>query len=428
MTGVVSRRVFLGAAGAAAVAPWTRANPLWASDRGIGEIRVGVIGCGGRGSGAAINSLQADPGTVITGMADLFPDRLTGSRNSLSAHETLGGRARVTDETCFTGFDAFQRLLDEADVDLVILATPPHFRPIHLEAAVAAGKHVFMEKPVAVDPVGARRVIAAGKMADEKGLTIVAGTQRRHQESYLDAMTRIKEGAIGEVVSGCVFWNQGGLWAHDRVQGETDMEWQLRNWLYFAWTSGDHICEQHIHNLDVANWVMGGPPERALGSGGREVRTDPRYGNIYDHFTTLLTYSGGRQVTSMCRQIDGTPSRVKEEFLGPAGRAVLSHGGCRIEGRAGDWESGPDATSPFVQEHIDLIASIRGEIPRLNEAKRVAESTLTAVMARMSAYTGKEVTWDFVRNASVLDLSPPQYVFGDLETRPVPVPGTTPLI
>ncbi len=394
---------------------------------GSDVIRVGVIGCGGRGTGAAVNTLEADAGTKVVALADLFADRLAGSLSHLMGQEAFAGRVDVPEERRFVGFDAYRSLLERGGVDMVILATPPHFRPIHFEAAVSAGKHVFMEKPVAVDPVGVRKVIAAGESADAKGLSVVAGTQRRHQDNYLELMERIGGGEIGEIVSARCYWNQGGLWVHERTDAYSDMEWQCRNWLYFCWLSGDHICEQHIHNLDVINWVKGGPPAKAVGMGGREVRTQEKYGNIFDHFAIDYEYSDGTPLLSMCRQIDGCAGRVAETMQGTHGRAVSWHGFSSIEGgRSGSWRrQGED--NPYVREHVDLFASIRGARPRLNEARRVAESTLTAIMGRMSAYTGKEVTWEQAMN-SMLDLSPAAYAFSSLETDPAPTPGRTPLI
>lgn len=390
---------------------------------GADVVRVGVIGCGGRGTGAAYNSLEAHPSTRIVAMADLFEDRLNGSLASLQEPEEFQGRVDVG-ERKFSGFDAYQRLLALKDIDLVILATPPHFRPIHFDAAVSAGKHVFMEKPVAVDPAGVRKVIAAAERAKAQKLSVVAGTQRRHEPSYLEAMKRIRGGDIGDVITARCSWNQGGLWVHERRPEYTDMEWQCRNWLYFCWLSGDHICEQHIHNLDVVNWAMNGHPLRAYGMGGRQVRTEPKYGNIFDHFAIEYEYEGGRQALSFCRQQDGTDGRVEETIFGSKGAITTRPGYAQIEG---GWRFDGNNGNPYVHEHEDLLASVRGDAPYLNEGVRVAESTLTAIMGRMSAYTGKSVTWEQAMN-SQLDLAPPAYAFGDVPMRPVPEPGRTKLI
>ncbi|RMH14761.1 MAG: gfo/Idh/MocA family oxidoreductase [Planctomycetota bacterium] len=424
MSDQVTRRAFVRSS-AAATAAATFAPATWATAVGRAgreTINIGVIGCGGRGTGAAANALEAHPATRIVAMADLFSDRLDSSFGNLSGMQQFAGRVDVPEEHRFTGFDAYRKLLAIKDIDYVILATPPHFRPMQFEAAIAAGKHVFMEKPVAVDPAGVRRVIAAGEAADEKGLCVVAGTQRRHHAIYLEIMNRIHDGAIGEVVSASCYWNQGGLWVHERQPHYTDMEWQIRNWLYFTWLSGDHICEQHIHNIDVCNWAFGKPPVRAMGMGGRQVRTDPRYGNIFDHFAIEFEYEGGRKMLSMCRQIDGCASRVSEFIQGTTGAAHTNHGAAEITG-ATQWKYQGRAPNPYVVEHADLIDAITSG-NRLNEARRVAESTLTAIMGRMSAYSGQELTFEQVLNSD-LDLTPPAYEFGALPVAPVAVPGRT---
>lgn len=414
-----SRRAFLKTSGAlavgAAVAPWASRMHVG----GSGEIKVGLIGCGGRGTGAARNCVASSEGVRIVAMGDLFADRLASSKRNLSS---LGEAFDVTPDREFVGFDAYEKVM-ATDVDVVILATPPGFRPLMVEAAVAHGKNVFMEKPVAVDPVGIRRVLAASEVAAKKGLAIVAGTQRRHELNYLEVMRRIHDGAIGEVVAGQCYWNQGFLWVHSRKPEYSDMEWQIRNWLYFTWASGDHICEQHIHNIDVMNWALGGPPIRAMGMGGRQVRTAPVCGHIFDHFAVEFEYPNGAIVQSMCRQIDGTKGRVGEHLVGTKGQA---NPGRWIKG-AKDFRFRGKRRDPYVQEHADLIASIRSGNP-LNEGRRVAESTLTAIMGRMSAYTGKEITWDFALNESKLDLSPSRYEFGPLPTPKVAMPGKTPLV
>jgi predicted dehydrogenase len=334
-------------------------------------------------------------------------------------------KMKVIFDTSFVGFDAYQRVID-SDVDMVILATPPHFRPQHLRAAIEAGKHVFMEKPVAVDPVGIRSVIESADMAKEKGLAIVAGTQRRHQAHYIEIMRRVRDGAIGEIVAAQCYWNQGGLWVVDRDEKMTDMEWQCRNWLYFTWLSGDHIVEQHVHNLDAVNWALGATPVQCLGMGGRQVRTDEKYGNIFDHFAIEFEYPGGVRALSMCRQIDGCSDAVSERIIGTKGVAYTDGGTGWIDGENAYRYEG-ESWNPYVREHTDLIASIRAEEP-LNEGRQVAESTMCAVMGRMSAYTGRAMKWDWAMNASTLDLTPPAYEFGELAVDPVAVPGQTELV
>jgi predicted dehydrogenase len=407
-----------------------------APPHGVDELKVGIIGCGGRGTGAAVNALEASPRTRIVALADVFAGRMASCREHLASLDpAMAARAAVPDERCFEGFGGCHRLI-ESGVDMVVLATPPHFRPMQFEAAIRAGKHVFMEKPVAVDAPGVRRVLSAAEEADRRGLCVVAGTQRRHERSYREAMERLRSPAgsdgIGTIVAARCSWNQGGLWMHSRKPEWSDMEWQLRNWLYFTWLSGDHIVEQHVHNLDVINWAMGAHPVKAAGMGGRQVRTDPAYGHVFDHFAVEFEYPGGAMVTSMCRQIDGCDSRVEELLIGTHGRALLRPGYAAID-RAGPggqhehaWAFEGEDNNPYVQEIVDLIEAI-DHGPAVNEARAVAESTLTAIMGRMSAYTGREVTWEQALN-STLDLSPPAYEFGPLATPEVAVPGRTPLV
>ncbi len=382
-------------------------------------LRVGVVGCGGRGTGAAVNCVESSDGVEIVALGDLFPDRLASCRERLT--ERLGAAFKATDDTCFAGWDAYTSVLD-TDIDMVIFATPPAFRPMHLQAAINADKHVFMEKPVAVDPAGIRSVMSSADEAESKGLAIVAGTQRRHQAPYVEAMKRIHDGAIGEVVAAQVFWNQGGLWNRERQPGWTDMEWQARNWLYFTWLSGDHIVEQHIHNIDVANWALRGHPVKAVGVGGRQVRVDPDYGQIFDHFAIQFEYENGARVLSMCRQIDGCANHVGEHITGTAGTSDPSSW---LRGAA-DWEWGEaEYTNPYVQEHTDLIASIRAGEP-LNEGRQVAESTLTAIMGREAAYTGQEIIWDELIGTD-MTLVPDELQFGPMPSMKIPTPGVTQL-
>ena len=405
-----SRRHFLSTGAAAALAPYAFASE---SEE---VIRVGVIGCGGRGTGAIWNCLASSPMVRIVALGDVFAERV----QSASAKLANEPRSSVTPETTFSGFDAFQKVL-AADVDMVILATPPHFRPEHFAAAVAAGKHVFMEKPVAVDAPGVRTVIAAAAEAKNKNLSVVSGTQRRHQQPYLEAMQQVHDGRIGEIRSASCWWNQGFLWREDRTANMSDTEWQLRNWLYFTWLSGDHIVEQHIHNIDVCNWAIGGPPKSASGMGGREVRTGPEWGNIFDHFAIDFEYDNDVRVTSWCRQIDGCTGKVAEEIVGTKGILRTDGGRAIIRGES-PWRT-KGGRNPYEQEHVDLIASITGSGPYLNEAKRVAESTMTAIMGRDSAYSGKKLTWEQAINSDVR-LGPEHYAFGPLPIRPVSVPGS----
>jgi len=404
----------------AAVVGGTLAAPVipgaWAA--GSDEIRVGLIGCGGRGRGALKDALQAADGVRLVAMGDAFEDRLAETRENL---KTLGEKAELPSERCFVGLDAYQKVL-ATDANYVILATPPAFRPDHLRAAVAAGKHVFAEKPVAVDGPGIRAVLGVYEEAKAKGLGIGVGTQRRHQNGYLEAMKRIKDGAIGEVVAARCYWNQGGLWNKPRKAEWSDLEWQMRNWLYFTWLSGDHIVEQHVHNLDVINWALGAHPVSALGMGGRQSRTDPAYGHIFDHFSVDYEYANGVHLMSMCRQIDGCDKQIMEGLQGTKGIAELNDAAkrWRLTGPQA-WKFEGVANAPYRQEHTDLIASIRAGRP-YNELKEIAESTLTAIMGRMSAYTGKLVTWEDAL-ASTDRLVPEQLAWGPLPTPEVPKPG-----
>jgi len=413
----MDRREFLRAA----VGAFGALGTNFAYANGSDRIRVGLIGCGGRGTGAAMDCVRSSEGVEIYALGDAFRDRVEGCFNRL--RNELKEKCTATPERCFAGFDAYLHVI-HSGVDLVILAEPPGFRPISFKAAIEAGKHVFMEKPVAVCPTGVRMVLEAGELATRKGLGVVAGTQRRHQASYIETIKRIHDGAIGQIVAAQCYWNQGGLWNHGRRPEWSDVEWQVRNWLYFTWLSGDHIVEQHIHNLDVLNWVMGTHPERCIGMGGRQVRTDPAFGHIYDHFAVEYVYPGDVRVLSMCRQMDGCANRVGERVVGTEGVADPSGW---IRGKVNYRFEGPNP-NPYVQEHADLIASIRAGKP-LNETRQVAESTLTAIMGRMSAYTGKEVTWEQALNSKLnLVERCMNLKLGPMEVDPVAIPGKTPLI
>jgi len=416
----ISRREFFKTAAAASVAVSVPGS-FGVFARGSDTIKVGVIGCGGRGTGAAIDCLNADAGVEVVALGDLVPDRIESSLKRLT--EAFPTRVKVPADRRFTGFDSYKGVLSIPDVNLIVTAAPPGFRPIHLRAAVEAGKHVFMEKPVAVDPVGIRSVIASSDLAAQKGLAIVAGTQRRHQQLYLELMKRIHDGQIGEVVSAQCYWNMGDLWVRKREPNMTEMEWQCRNWLYFTWLSGDHIVEQHVHNIDVVNWAMGAMPKNVMGMGGRQVRVAPEYGNIFDHFFVEFEYPNGVRVASACRQTKGCAERVEERIVGTKGVA-LSSGEIRGEK---PWKFDVKERNPYVLEHVDLIASIRGGKP-LNEGRQIAESTMCAIMGRMSAYTGRAMSWEWAMNSSKLDLTPACYEFGPNAVEPVAVPGTTPLV
>jgi predicted dehydrogenase len=408
----MTRREFVGA-GAWALAGCAAA----AQDPAAPPLRIGLVGCGGRGRSAAENCLAAAPNVELVALADVFEERVKKSRRLLMATGHAG--VKVDESRCFWGLESYQRMLG-TDVDLVLLATPPGFRPIHFAAAVEAGKHVFLEKPAAVDPAGVRKVLEAGARAKAKNLAVVAGTQYRHQKSFIETIRRVHDGAIGDVVAGRIYYHTGTSWSYPRRPGESDMEWQLRNWLYFDWLSGDHIVEQHVHTIDAMCWVMKGPPAGAVASGGRQVRVEPEFGNVYDHFSVDYEFSGGRHVSSYCRQMANTANQVGAWFVGTEGEADIYRG--VITGRR-PWQfpGSPSIAQAYVQEHADLIASIRAGRP-LNETRQVAESTLAAILGRESAYTGAAIRWEEIEKSD-LDLSPPSYAFGPLPVRPVPLPG-----
>ncbi len=405
----LSRRQFVQTAATAAAV--SAAFPRFVvGAAGDSEIKVGLVGCGGRGTGAAVDAMNADPHVKIVALADIYQDRLEGCRNHIKKDKG----AEVADGRCFLGFDAYQKLLD-TDIDYAIFATPPYYRPDHLTAAVKAGKHVFMEKPVAVDPVGIRKVIEAGKVAKDKNLSIVAGTQRRHEQGYLETIKRLHDGAIGDIVSAQCYWNGGQLWYKTRQEGWSESEWMHRDWVNWSWLSGDHVVEQHVHNLDVITWVLGKHPVKVLAMGGRARRVT---GNQFDFFSADFEFPNHVHVHSMCRQVSGCGGNVSERVIGQKGVSNCNGWISAI----GDG-IGKGGTNPYVQEHKDLIASIRDQ-KGLNEAQNVAHSTLCAIMIRQSAYTGKEVTWDEMM-ASDLQLGPPGYDLTPENIKAdIPIPGT----
>jgi len=423
----VSRRDFIkttGTIGAAALLSGT--NRMFAA--GSDKIRVGLIGCGGRGTYDTTNCLKSAENVELVAMGDLFKDRMVNCRKQLT--KRLGKKVKVTDDTCFAGWDAHKKVVS-CDLDLVILTEPPQFRPEHLRVAVEAGKHVFMEKPVAVDPAGVRSVIESSQLADQKNLTIVAGTQSRRMAHLVEGMKRIHNGDIGEILGGQCVRIGGGMLTWSKATKErrptwSDMEWQLRRWLFLTWLSGDFIVEMHVHNLDRVNWALGAHPVQCIGLGGRQVRTGPEYGNVYDHFAIEYEYPNGVRIEYMGAQMDKVTYRQDTRVVGTKGLAYLYSGNFIIEGDNPFKYDGP-SPSPVIKQHADQIAAIRGG-KHLNEGKRIAESTMTCIMGRMSAYTGRALKWDWAMKASKLDLSPPEYEFGDLPMRPVAMPGKTPLV
>jgi myo-inositol 2-dehydrogenase / D-chiro-inositol 1-dehydrogenase len=355
--------------------------------QGSDTVKVALVGCGGRGSGAAEQALSTEGNVKLVAMADAFPERLNNSYKELAAKNSA--KMEVTDDRKFVGFDAYKEAIKLADV--VILATPPGFRPIHFEEAIKQGKHVFMEKPVAVDGAGVKRVLAAAEEAKKKNLKVGVGLQRHHQLGYIETIKRLQDGAIGDIVASRCYWNDGGVWVKERIAGETEMQYQMRNWYYFVWLCGDHICEQHIHNLDVINWVKNSYPVRCHGMGGRQVRTGKQYGEIFDHHAVEFEYADGSRNFSQCRHIRGCWSSVSEHVIGTKGTCDV--GGHTITG-ANAWrlsrEDRERGKNPYQQEHDDLFAAIRNDKP-FNEAVNGAMSSLTAIMGRMATYSGKVI-------------------------------------
>ncbi len=387
-------------------------------------LKVGLIGCGGRGTGAAMNALNAEkdlPADIqckVTALADLFPESLQSSLNNLK--QQAAARIDVPAERQFTGFDAYKQLL-ATDVDVVLLATPPHFRPIHFKAAVEAGKHVFCEKPVAVDAPGVRSVLETAELAKQKNLSVVSGLCYRYDLAKQELVKRVHDGAIGDIQAMHVSYNTGTLWRKDRKPEWSDMEFQLRNWLYFTWLSGDFNVEQHVHSLDKAAWIMRDePPARATGLGGRQVRTGEEYGNAYDHMAVVFEYANGVRLFSNCRQMAGCSVDVSDHIIGTKGTAEMMKG--RISG-ADPWSFSGKAPNMYDAEHKALFESIRSANP-INNGRYMAQSTLMGIMGRMCCYTGQTLTWDQCLKSKE-DLSPAKYEFGPAPVAVVAKPGLT---
>jgi predicted dehydrogenase len=400
---------------------------------GVDEtIKIGLVGCGGRGTGAARDALSTDHNCKLVSIGDVFEDR--AGRLVESVKGNLGDKAdkvTVTPDHIFLGFDAYQKVIDSG-VDLVILATPPGFRPIHFEYAVKAGKHVFMEKPVATDAPGVRQVLAAAKVAKEKGLKVGVGLQRHHQAGYLETVKRLQDGAIGDILTYRCYWNGAGVWDPPLAweDKKSEMEYQVRNWYYYNWLSGDHICEQHIHNLDVCNWVKGGYPVRANGMGGRQVRTDKKYGEIYDHHFVEFEYDDGTRMFSQCRHIPNCWNSVTEHAHGTKGTVDISGYRINVNGEE-PWRYRDKGRNPYEQEHDDLMAAIRAN-EAYSEAENGAMSTLTSILGRMATYSGKVIEMDAALNSDI-SLMPKEFAW-DAEppvkadatgAYPIPTPGIT---
>lgn len=389
------------------------------------KLKAGLIGCGHRGTGALLNFLSAGPGLEVGALADVFPEKIADVRQRLERYNIT-----VPDDRCFAGLDGYKKVM-ESDVDVVLLVTPPFFRPVHFRAAVEAKKHVFMEKPVAVDPVGIRSVIASARMAKTLGLNVVTGTQRRHQRDYIATYERIANGAIGKPVAAKAFWNQEHVWFRRRQEGWTDMEYMLRNWNNYTWLSGDHILDTHIHNIDIVNWFMEMTPQAAVGYGGRHRRVT---GDQYDFFSIDFNYGNGISSHSMCRQIDNCANGVGEIIMGTKGYTNCFNTIYNLDGSIkwqyqypkdkDDNQMTTVKISPYIQEHIHLVTAIRTN-HYVNEGEQTALSNLTAIMGRESAYTGKRITWDEIYNSN-LKLGPEDLTMDnvDMSRFVTPIPGT----
>ena len=394
------------------------------------EIKVALVGCGGRGTGAAAQAMQADEGVRIVAMADIFPDKLESSFQGLKGK--FGEQVLAEEKDHFIGFDAYKKAIDMADV--VILATPPGFRPLHFEYAVSKDKHVFMEKPLATDVAGIKTVMEAAKQARAKKLNVVVGLQRHYQRNYREVYKNLQNNMAGDIVSGQVYWNSAGVWVNPRKPEYTELEYQLRNWYYFNWICGDHILEQHIHNIDVANWFIGSHPVSAQGMGGREVRTDKKYGQIFDHHFVEFEYAGGQVISSQCRHQPGCLNRVEEVFQTTGGYVKVNSDSTGIisdrSGKTLYGHNGEGDINPYQQEHNELFAAVRAGDYKLDDTQHGIESTMSAILGRMATYSGQLITWDEAL-ATDLKLVPDISDFNDEAPvlpdengyYPVPVPG-----
>ncbi|MBM3757637.1 MAG: Gfo/Idh/MocA family oxidoreductase [Acidobacteria bacterium] len=414
----ISRRSIFGR-GAAAATAFQIIKPELVRGQGKEKLRAGLVGFGGRGRQAIVDHLRGTENTEVVAAADIFEDKLEGNLRWLreeDRNKDIRDRVKIDPDKRFVGFDAFQKLL-KTDIDVVFLATPPGYRPEHFEAAVNAKKHVFCEKPFGTDPAGVRRFMAAAKKSEELKLTVVSGAQRRFDRRYMETYDRIKSGQIGDITAGYAYWvGNPVIQQKARDPKWADMTWQHRAWYSFVWICGDQVVEQHLHNIDVMNWFIGAHPTKVVATGGRCWRpSDEIYGNIYDHVSADLEYPGGIRVSSYCRQF-------------PAGNHIYRKVGELLAGTKGrsncfDLAGPGPEPKPYVAEHTALARSIRGDGPYINHAMAVAESTLTCIMARESAYSGQEITWEQAMN-SRLDLQPKKFGYEEkMEVPPLPQPG-----
>jgi len=419
----ISRRRFGQVAAAAALTPVAmRAD---ATPRAGRALHVGLIGCGGRGTGAAAQALQADPDVVITALADVFPERTRLRRDQLT--NGFGDRVQVPDDRCFDGFDCFQRLID-TDVDVVLLASPPAFRPAQLDAASRAGKHIFCEKPMAVDAPGVRTVLDAARRCEREGLSLVSGFCWRYHEPERVCFREVHGGRIGEIRAMHSTYHSGPLGRHPRQPGWSDVEWQVRNWWHFTWLSGDHLVEQAVHSVDKINWAMQNEsPKSVVALGGRGVREGAESGNVFDHFTVIYEYANGARAFLTARQQPNCANDNTDMIYGTAGDCFINGWGPthRITGEH-PWTYDGPSSDMYQTEHDELFASIRTGTP-INDGEWMARSTMMAIAGRMSAYTGRQLSWEDAC-ASTDVLGPDPLAFGAFEPRPIARPGSTPFV
>ena len=426
----ISRRDVIRTAGVAAAAAATTLGMrgVHADNPSSDVMKVGLSGAGGRGRGALVQTLSVPGSNVkLTAVADAFKGGIDGT---MRAVKDMQDKIDCPEDRRYDGLDGYKRVIDACD--LVILATPPGFRPFHFDAAVKAGKHVFMEKPVCVDSFGARLCLEAARLADEKKLKVAVGLQRRYQTNYREALAKVREGMIGDIIGGQVYWNGGGIWYRDRQPDQNEMQFQVNNWYHFNWLCGDHICEQHVHNIDVANWFLDRLPTTAYGVGGRQARVPNQSSEIYDHHAVNFSYPGGVRIASQCRQIAGGEGHVDEHFQGTKGLLSLHPGSATISDHAGNelWKFSGENPDPYQVEHDELHAAIRNDTPK-NDAYYGTTSSFSAVLGRLATYSGK--TWNYQK---ALDLdyrtmpedltwetAPP--VMPDKDgTYPLPMPAT----
>jgi predicted dehydrogenase len=391
------------------------AMPLVSSNAGYfnsvdDTIKIALIGCGGRGTGATVQALSTKQNVKLVAMADAFRDRLDQSYKTLTDGDeaNVKDRVAVTEETKFVGFDAYQKVIPLCDV--IIIATPPGFRPIHFEEAIRQGKHVFMEKPLGTDPAGVKKVLEVADIAKKKKLNVVVGLQRHYQTSYRELLKRVQDGMIGEITSGQVWWNNDGVWVRPRQAGQTEMEYQMRNWYYFNWLCGDHITEQHIHNLDVMNWFKGSYPVTAQGMGGRQVRTGKEYGEIFDHHYVEYHYADGSILNSQCRHMKGTYAKVDEMFIGTKGVVKCGDAEISSKGKSLYKFNKEKENEPYQNEHDELFAAIAKGEYKFADAYNGARSTLTSIIGRMATYSGQVIDWDQTLNSGIC-IPPAKYAW-----------------